>query len=55
MTDVLKRRAAEGEDPGVLLFADRGISYQDIFRVLDGIRMAGIRRISLQSEAEREK
>ena len=55
MTDVLKRRSREGEPPGVLLFADRGISYQDIFRVLDGIRMAGIRRISLQSEADREK
>ena len=41
----------EGQtDPGVLLFADRHVSYQDLFRVLDRIRSAGLNRISLQAE-----
>lgn len=55
MRDVLKKRAGEGDPPGVLLFADRNTNYQDIFRVLDNIRMAGIGRISLQAEEEKEK
>jgi biopolymer transport protein ExbD len=38
--------------PGVLLFADRGLRYQDLFEVLDQIRAAGLTRISLQAEAE---
>ena len=40
------------KNPGVLLFADKGIPYQDLFKVLDMIRMAGLNRISLQAEAE---
>jgi biopolymer transport protein ExbD len=55
LTEVLKVKSIHGKEIGVLLFADRNISYQDIFRVLDRIRMAGISRISLQSEAERNK
>jgi biopolymer transport protein ExbD len=55
LTEVLKVKSIHGKETGVLLFADRNISYQDIFRVLDRIRMAGISRISLQSEAERNK
>jgi biopolymer transport protein ExbD len=43
--------SAEGQDnPGVLLFADKDVSYQDLFRVLDLIRAAGLHRISLQAE-----
>lgn len=38
-----------GKDPGVLLFADNSISYQQLFRVLDQIRMAGLGRVSLQA------
>jgi biopolymer transport protein ExbD len=42
---------AEGEaNPGVLLFADRDVAYQDLFRVLDRIRRAGLERVSLQAE-----
>ena len=52
LTDVLTRRARGAEEPGVLLFADRTLSYQQLFSVLDRIRNAGIARISLQSEAE---
>jgi biopolymer transport protein ExbD len=43
--------SAEGQDnPGVLLFADKDVSYQALFRVLDLIRAAGLHRISLQAE-----
>jgi biopolymer transport protein ExbD len=45
---------AKGEkDAGVLLFADRRLSYQQLFKVLDQIRLGGIHRISLQAEADR--
>ena len=49
---VLKRKTGSGKDPGVLLFAERSLSYQSLFRVLDQIRMADIHRISLQADVE---
>ena len=49
---VLKRKTGSCKDPGVLLFAERSLSYQNLFRVLDQIRMADIRRISLQADVE---
>jgi biopolymer transport protein ExbD len=52
LTSVLKERAATNENVGILLFADRSLSYQNLFRVLDQIKMAGITKISLQAEAE---
>ncbi|MFP3928137.1 MAG: ExbD/TolR family protein [Desulfobacteraceae bacterium] len=52
LTEVLMRRGkGREESPGVLLFAHRALSYQELFRVLDMIREAGITRISLQAEA----
>ena len=41
------------KDPGVLLFADRDLSYQKLFSVMDQIRTAGINRISLQAEVNK--
>ena len=38
------------KNTGVLLFADRTVSYQELFRVMDQIRISGISRISLQAE-----
>jgi biopolymer transport protein ExbD len=55
LTDALKAAAAHQKEPGVLLFADRLISYQTLFQVLDKIRRAGISRISLQAEFEQEQ
>ncbi|MFH2066298.1 MAG: biopolymer transporter ExbD [Pseudomonadota bacterium] len=47
------RKQAKGHiDPGVLLFADRSLSYQKLFQVLDRIQQAGFEKISLQAEAE---
>ena len=52
LTAVLKRKIETGNDPGVLLFAERSLSYQNLFRVLDQIRMADVHRISLQADVE---
>jgi biopolymer transport protein ExbD len=49
---LLKSRASGRREPGVLLFGDRNLSYQQLFRILDQIRIAGLQRISLQSEVE---
>ena len=53
LAETLKVRALNETDPGVLLFADRDISYQKLFKVLDQIQTAGIQRISLQAESEK--
>ncbi len=53
LTNVLAERTKEKIEPGVLLFADHTIKYQQLFRVLDQIRTAGLSRISLQAEADK--
>ena len=49
----LKKKAEIDKETGILLFAERNLSYQKLFRVLDQIRIAGLNRISLQAEAEK--
>ena len=51
---VLHQKAQAAKEPGVLLFAERNISYQKLFHVLDQIRLAGLSRISLQAEIEQQ-
>ena len=48
------REFPEKERRGALLFADKTVSYQTLFSVLDRIRQAGINRISLQAQLERD-
>jgi len=50
----LKKKGEIDKDTGVLFFAERTLSYQKLFRILDQIRMAGLNRISLQAEADRQ-
>lgn len=52
VTTVLQAKAAGQDQPGVLLFADRTLAYQSLFKVLDRIRQAGLNRISLQAELD---
>lgn len=52
LAGVLEKKARTGREPGVLLFADRNLPYQKLFRVLDRIRVAGLHRISLQAEVD---
>ena len=52
LSSLLAERGGENRERGVLLFADRDLPYQRLFRVLDQIRKAGLTRVSLQAEAE---
>jgi biopolymer transport protein ExbD len=54
LVDALSAKVETQKEPGVLLFADRSIQYQALYQVLDKIRLAGINRISMQAEFERE-
>ena len=50
LANTLTRKTGADTKSGVLLFADRNLTYQNLFRVLDQVRTAGIQRISLQAE-----
>ena len=52
LATALIQKTENSKEPGVLLFADRNLSYQKLFQVLDQIRTAGIARISLQAEVK---
>jgi biopolymer transport protein ExbD len=43
------QNASDGKDVQVDLFADEALSYQELYRVLDIIRTAGISNVSLQA------
>ena len=49
---ILVQRVARFPESGVLLFADRRVSYQRLFSILDRIQKAGISQVSLQADAE---
>lgn len=53
LTETLFMITKDKKDPGLLLFADKSISYQQLFKVLDKIKDAGLTRISLQAEVEK--
>jgi len=50
LQDVLARSGIDG----VSIFADKTVSYQDLFHTMDQVRLAGITRISLQAEVEQK-
>ena len=52
LTQVLQSKAGHTREAGVLIFADRSLRYQMIYKVLDKIRQAGLSRISLQADFE---
>ncbi|MDX9785894.1 MAG: biopolymer transporter ExbD [Desulfobacterales bacterium] len=54
LAEALKAKATAQQDTGVLLFADKSISYQQLFNVLDLIQQAGLERISLQAKVSDE-
>jgi len=55
LAETLKARVGGVTPAGVLLFADHSVSYQKLIRVLDQIRIAGLSRISLQAEADKQQ
>jgi len=52
---MLLEKTVGDKDPGVLLFAEKTLSYQKLFQILDQIRLADIHRISLQAEVESQR
>ena len=48
----LRDALADSEDTFVQVFADRALSYQQLFQVLDQIKLSGAKQISLQAVAE---
>jgi biopolymer transport protein ExbD len=55
LADTLRTAALQGGEPGVLIFADRSLPYQRLFRILDQVRTAGLDRISLQAEMDQSR
>jgi len=53
LSEHLKMKLEKNRQAGALLFADNTITYQTLFAVIDQIKMAGIHRISLESEKEK--
>jgi biopolymer transport protein ExbD len=51
----IRTKEEDDKNAGVLLFADQGLSYQQLFKVLDQIKLGGIHRISLQAEEDRSR
>jgi biopolymer transport protein ExbD len=52
LRQALKQRTATIDEAGVRLFAEKSLTYQRLFRVLDEIKKAGLTRVSLQAEAD---
>ena len=52
LRESLREIGESKKEIGVLLFADRTVPYQDLFRVMDQVRIAGITRMSLQAEVD---
>jgi len=53
LAEAIRTKSRGEKETGALLFADRNLSYQQLFKVLDQIRLGGIQRISLQAEEDR--
>jgi biopolymer transport protein ExbD len=49
----LRHKSDGSKEAGVLIFADKTLPYQSLFRVLDRVRSSGLTRISLQAEVEK--
>jgi len=48
------KKAKEETEPEVQIYGDQTVSYQQLFEVLDRVKGAGIHRISLAAEVEKE-
>ena len=55
LEESLRKMTRDRKETGILLFADRNLPYQKLFRVLDQIRTAGLTRISLQAEVDQHQ
>ena len=53
LPDILRGKTRGDKETDVLLFADRSLAYDRLFKVMDRIRQSGLYRISLQAESEK--
>lgn len=51
---LLEEQAKKEKKSSVLLFADKSITYQYLFKILDRIKNAGLNEISLQADSEEQ-
>lgn len=49
LRNYLQRNKKQNKETAVMLFADKAISYQRLFEVLDQIRLSGIYKVALQA------
>lgn len=52
LTETLKQKQARAPDeslPDLQIFGENTLAYQDLYRVLDAVKAAGVRKISLQA------
>ncbi len=54
LSSVLSVTSKNKAETSILLFADRTISYQHLYRVLDQIRASGLETVSLQAETDHQ-
>ncbi|MBW2364778.1 MAG: biopolymer transporter ExbD [Deltaproteobacteria bacterium] len=54
LSAVLKNKSNANDESGVLLFADRDISYQHLYKILDQIQASGLERVSLQAASNQQ-
>lgn len=52
LSETLRSKTVNPDTTGVLIFGDKELTYQRLFRVIDQIKGSGIYRVSLQAEAE---
>ena len=52
LKEALQKKATLQKETGVLLFAEKQLTYQRLFRVLDEIKKSGLTRVSLQAEVD---
>ena len=55
LPSLLAARRAEADDPqgvSIRIFADKSVVYQALFKVLDGVKAAGITRVSLLGDTD---
>lgn len=46
--------AGDGPGPSLQVFGEENLAYQELFRVLDAVKAAGVRKISLQARQENQ-
>jgi biopolymer transport protein ExbD len=54
LADTIEKKSKNQTNPGILLFAEKTVPYQSLFKVLDQIKKAGLSKISLQAEPTKQ-